>query len=142
MTLPKWATTVTPLSKTIALFIFITFPIFGFALGAYYQKSVDQTKNIIMTSPTPPQGQACTMEAKICPDGTAVGRTGPNCEFAPCPTGKINKITPTVSSTINCNTGDILNQNCPPGCVYYGMPLGCVTKEYYNNCQKTHQCPL
>lgn len=28
---------------------------------------------------------ACTMEAKICPDGTAVGRTGPNCEFAPCP---------------------------------------------------------
>ena len=29
---------------------------------------------------------ACTLEAKICPDGTAVGRTGPNCEFAPCPT--------------------------------------------------------
>lgn len=27
----------------------------------------------------------CTMEAKICPDGTSVGRTGPNCEFAPCP---------------------------------------------------------
>lgn len=29
---------------------------------------------------------ACTQEAKICPDGvTAVGREGPNCEFAPCP---------------------------------------------------------
>lgn len=28
---------------------------------------------------------ACTMEAKICPDGTGVGRTGPNCEFAACP---------------------------------------------------------
>lgn len=28
---------------------------------------------------------ACTLEAKICPDGTAVGRTGPNCEFAQCP---------------------------------------------------------
>ncbi len=28
---------------------------------------------------------ACTMEAKICPDGSAVGRTGPNCEFASCP---------------------------------------------------------
>jgi len=25
------------------------------------------------------------MEAKICPDGSAVGRTGPNCEFAACP---------------------------------------------------------
>ncbi len=27
----------------------------------------------------------CTQDAKICPDGTAVGRTGPKCEFAPCP---------------------------------------------------------
>jgi hypothetical protein len=32
-------------------------------------------------------GVACTMEAKICPDGSAVSRTGPNCEFAPCPEG-------------------------------------------------------
>jgi hypothetical protein len=29
--------------------------------------------------------KACTEEAKICPDGSAVGRTGPNCEFTPCP---------------------------------------------------------
>jgi len=28
---------------------------------------------------------ACTMDAKICPDGSAVGRQGPNCEFAACP---------------------------------------------------------
>ncbi len=28
---------------------------------------------------------ACTMDAKMCPDGSAVGRTGPNCEFAACP---------------------------------------------------------
>jgi len=27
----------------------------------------------------------CTMEAKLCPDGSYVGRTGPNCEFTPCP---------------------------------------------------------
>lgn len=26
----------------------------------------------------------CTMDAKQCPDGTYVGRTGPNCEFV-CP---------------------------------------------------------
>lgn len=31
---------------------------------------------------------ACTMEAIICPDGSAVGRSGPKCEFAPCPTIK------------------------------------------------------
>jgi len=29
--------------------------------------------------------KACTMEAKLCPDGSYVGRTGPDCEFAPCP---------------------------------------------------------
>lgn len=29
--------------------------------------------------------KACTMEAKLCPDGSYVGRTGPNCEFSPCP---------------------------------------------------------
>ncbi len=29
--------------------------------------------------------KACTMEAKLCPDGSSVGRTGLNCEFAPCP---------------------------------------------------------
>jgi len=29
---------------------------------------------------------ACTMEAMICPDGSSVGRQGPNCEFAACPT--------------------------------------------------------
>lgn len=28
---------------------------------------------------------ACTMEAKICPDGSSVGRVGPNCEFSDCP---------------------------------------------------------
>ncbi len=30
---------------------------------------------------------ACTLEARQCPDGTYVGRQGPNCEFAPCPSG-------------------------------------------------------
>lgn len=28
---------------------------------------------------------ACTLDAKLCPDGSSVGRVGPNCEFAPCP---------------------------------------------------------
>jgi hypothetical protein len=29
----------------------------------------------------------CTLEAKVCPDGSTVGRTGSNCEFTECPTG-------------------------------------------------------
>lgn len=32
-----------------------------------------------------PGGVVCTMEAKQCPDGSFVGRSGPNCEFAACP---------------------------------------------------------
>lgn len=37
-------------------------------------------------SPTPPNGGvACTMEAKQCPDGSYVSRTGPKCEFSACP---------------------------------------------------------
>ena len=27
----------------------------------------------------------CTQEAKQCPDGSYVSRTGPNCEFTACP---------------------------------------------------------
>lgn len=32
------------------------------------------------------KARACTMEAKICPDGSSVGRQGRDCQFAPCPT--------------------------------------------------------
>jgi len=39
-----------------------------------------------MQKPEPkPQATACTMEAKLCPDGSYVGRTGPACEFTECP---------------------------------------------------------
>jgi hypothetical protein len=39
------------------------------------------------TMPEPPVADpvACTMDAKICPDGSAVGRVPPSCAFAPCP---------------------------------------------------------
>lgn len=36
------------------------------------------------TAPEVPMG-VCTMEAKICSDGSAVGRIPPDCAFAPCP---------------------------------------------------------
>lgn len=38
-----------------------------------------------MMETAPPDEVACTMEAKLCPDGSAVGRQGPLCEFSPCP---------------------------------------------------------
>jgi hypothetical protein len=33
---------------------------------------------------------ACTEEAKVCPDGSSVGRQGPNCEFAECGVKQVN----------------------------------------------------
>lgn len=44
----------------------------------------------VTVNPVPPEDSdqdstVCTMEAKQCPDGSWVGRTKPNCEFAPCP---------------------------------------------------------
>lgn len=56
-------------------------------LGAGCSKDTDtglQRPNEI--PPEVGEPRACTQEAKLCPDGSAVGRTGPNCEFAPCPT--------------------------------------------------------
>ena len=32
----------------------------------------------------------CTQDAKLCPDGSSVGRIPPNCEFAECPATREN----------------------------------------------------
>lgn len=53
-------------------------------LNSLYGCGISQQDPIVLT-PTYPT--ACTEEAKLCPDGkTSVGRTGPNCQFAACPT--------------------------------------------------------
>lgn len=55
--------------------------------------STTTTQNVVVTIPLPeptlprptePQLIFCTADAKQCPDGSFVGRTGPNCEFAEC----------------------------------------------------------
>jgi hypothetical protein len=48
-----------------------------------------------------PSGVACTQEAKQCPDGSYVGRTGPNCEFAACPTVMASSTASTTLDTSN-----------------------------------------
>lgn len=59
------------------------------------------------------QPNACTEEARLCPDGSSVGRVGPNCTFAPCP----NCICPQ-GYTQEADT-------CNPAC-YYSTPK-CLT---------------
>ena len=61
----------------IAIFIVLVFVVGG--LLYIYNPQPAEYKN-------PDEEQvACTMDAKLCPDGSYVGRSGPNCEFAPCP---------------------------------------------------------
>ena len=74
-----------------------------------------------LIKPTPtPQPVACTMEAKQCPDGSYVGRTGPNCEFSACPTSEPTPITNQDGKTCNgpddasCGSGYQCMQDCGP----------------------------
>lgn len=50
----------------------------GFQLGRW---SNDYDRSVLIS----PTIKPCTEEAKVCPDGSSVGRIGPNCEFAECP---------------------------------------------------------
>jgi hypothetical protein len=69
---------------------FINILLIAFAvvfIGAIVYFALNQQ---IITSPTPaskpaPAPKTCTQEAKQCPDGSYVSRTGSNCEFAECP---------------------------------------------------------
>ena len=101
---------VTWYSKLLAVFVFfVIIPAVSFYLGSYYEQTqiliksipavvpiqniqkikptlpIPKTNPVISTKPVKPiEGIACTQEAKLCPDGSYVGRTGPNCEFTPC----------------------------------------------------------
>ncbi|GEM_PF-6616738 len=52
---------------------------------------------------------ACPQDAKLCPDGSAVGRTSPNCEFALCLTDSSAKAPATVEAL--CEGGECPIQN-------------------------------
>lgn len=38
----------------------------------------------------PARPTACQMDARVCPDGTSVGRTGPSCTFPVCPAPNVS----------------------------------------------------
>ena len=54
---------------------------------------------MILSSCTTNNPVACTQEAKLCPDGTAVGRVPPNCEFEECPAVAVDE----GQKTAGCN---------------------------------------
>ncbi|MBW2981135.1 hypothetical protein KY360_06995 [Candidatus Woesearchaeota archaeon] len=69
------------------------------------------------------QRVACTEDAKICPDGSAVGRIPPDCEFEACPP--------------ECRT----NLDCVPSTCCH--PTGCTPKSNAPDCSQimcTQEC--
>ena len=76
---------------------------------------------------------ACTMEAKICPDGSSVGRSGPNCEFSTCPAVSI--------VYVNEEYGfEIILPNSWMG--YYNVAINVWTGHAINDYAKTYTGPL
>lgn len=78
-------------SKKLLLVLLLLLFIIGIAgVGGFYFMNQNKTTEPVVTvspTPEPTEQTVCTQEAKLCPDGvTYVGRSGPNCEFAPCPT--------------------------------------------------------
>jgi len=82
------------ISTTLAFSVIIILAIFLAGISFYLWKGIKIENNPIINIPKKNKPVACTEEAKICPDGSYVGRTAPNCEFAPCPeiVGIANKI--------------------------------------------------
>jgi hypothetical protein len=71
-------------------------------VGFLYRYEVEETALGIgkMASSVHTGGSACTADARVCPDGTAVGRTGPNCSFAVCAPPNVQISLPASTSTI------------------------------------------
>lgn len=63
-----------------ALLLGVLILILGVAAFLYRATLEAPTHNTNTASST-----VCTMDARTCPDGTSVGRTGPSCSFAACP---------------------------------------------------------
>lgn len=93
---------------------------------------------------------ACTQEAKLCPDGSAVGRIEPDCEFAQCPTinplpvTECKKDSDCLSSNYVCQETQGTGTACPsidPSCTLtYTIIRGeCKLKEG-NRCSADLDC--
>ena len=91
----------------------ITFALtlFLFSIGAgCATKDTDSRVN------TPPEGVICTQDVKECPDGSYVSRTGPNCEFAACPTSSEPSNPQTHADWKTITIGGVVSFQIPPQC--------------------------
>lgn len=99
-----------------------------FTLAAIFSLSAG-CQSAIVTQTPPAKPVACTLEAKQCPDGSYVSRSGPDCKFAACPQPQA-----TTTPTSPPPTGKI----CP--LIALPCPDGSFVKPEGPNC-KIPACP-
>jgi hypothetical protein len=83
-------------------------------------------------------GTICPKDAKICPDGSTVGREGLECEFKACP-GENSSDTQTVMCQPEQRLVDVCTEQYQPVCAAYQVqcittPCDPVPKTYSNSC--------
>ena len=93
------------------------------------------------TVEAPPGGRACTLEAKLCPDGSYVGRQPPNCEFAPCPSPRVRGDCSGPGDT-SCPQGYVCIQSCGPPVVRDTDPPPPYYCELEEEAKKPRICPI
>jgi len=85
------------LKKQIFLTVIVVFVV-GFISGVLLSYGVT------VSSPNQGGDVSCTMDAKICPDGSYVGRIPPNCEFLACPPGSERPAVPSIPTGLEPET--------------------------------------
>jgi hypothetical protein len=57
----------------------------GYPVAESYPRQCRTSDGRVFVEEIEEEGTFCTLDAKLCPDGSYVGRVPPSCEFAPCP---------------------------------------------------------
>lgn len=106
----------------VFLVLFFVVAVFGVVLFG----QVFPSKSVMQLPPN--RIVQCTMEAKVCPDGTSVGRSGPSCEFAPCPTTPTPAQNPLPDADDELQTTYIHGQEWPPKTEVTDVKFSCKEK--------------
>lgn len=114
-------------NKKLVLFIGGLLLLSAVGVSSYFLgKNSPQTSSNVADRPASspsPKAVACTLEAKVCPDGSSVGRTGPNCEFSACPDSATQNETTT-------HTGKYFTVTYPKRWIAWSFGRG-VSLEYF-----------
>lgn len=107
--------------------------VIGWIIWAYFLNRdtiVSPISSNITSTTTSTQSWDCNGDAKICPDGSSVGRTGPSCEFISCPLPNATSTTLTTylggrvtGLNVTVNPAEVISDSrCPQGtqCIWAG----------------------